>query len=139
MLVFGELHGRSATTYSQVIGGSLLMILGVGAIAFSSATGQESAQWRAAAQRESVRYGISSDFIEARLDGRQSAGESAPSRSLLDWCFVALATGVFIYFACIAKVPNIPANWGPAALLASLSLVLLVACGVYLWRVTRFQ
>src|SRR5690348_13726914 len=82
VLVFGELHGRSATTYSQVIGGSLLMILGVGAIAFSSATGQESAQWRAAAQRESVRYGISSDFIEARLDGRQSAGESAPSRSL---------------------------------------------------------
>src|SRR5690242_10919847 len=139
VLVFGELHGRGTSTYSQVIGGSLLMILGVGAIAFSSATGQESAQWRAAAQRESVRYGISSDFIEARLDGRQSAGESAPSRSLLDWCFVALATGVFIYFACIAKVPNIPANWGPAALLASLSLVLLVACGVYLWRVTRFQ
>ncbi|HXU49904.1 MAG TPA: GRP family sugar transporter [Candidatus Binatia bacterium] len=139
VLVFGELHGRSATTYSQVIGGSLLMILGVGAIAFSSATQQENAQWRVAAQRESVRYGISSDFVEARLDGRQSAGESAPSRSLLDWFFVALATGVFVYFASIAQVPNIRANWGPAALLTLLSLVLLVSCGIYLWRVTRFQ
>src|SRR5579871_4972927 len=35
VLVFGELHGRSSSTYAQVIGGSLLMILGVGAIAFS--------------------------------------------------------------------------------------------------------
>src|SRR5215475_197402 len=71
VLVFGELHGRSSTTYAQVIGGSLLMILGVGAIAFSSATGQEQSQWRAAAQRESSRYGLASDFVEARMEGRQ--------------------------------------------------------------------
>ncbi len=139
MLVFSELHGRSATTYSEVIGGSVLMILGVGAIAFSSATQKENSQWRAAAQRESARYGISSEFVEARLDGRQSAGESAPSRGLLDWFFVAVATAVFIYFGAIAKVPDIPANWGPAALLIFVSLVLLGWCGVYLWRVTRFQ
>src|SRR5947199_1308237 len=56
VLVFGELHGRSSTTYAQVIGGSLLMILGVAAIAFSSASQQESTHWRAAAQRESQRY-----------------------------------------------------------------------------------
>ncbi len=139
VLVFSELHGRSATTYSEVIGGSVLMILGVGAIAFSSATQKENSQWRAAAQRESARYGISSEFVEARLDGRQSAGESAPSRGLLDWFFVAVATAVFIYFGAIAKVPDIPANWGPAALLIFVSLVLLGWCGVYLWRVTRFQ
>src|SRR5262249_33870724 len=58
VLVFGELHGRSTATYMQVIGGSLLMILGVGAIAFSSATQKESSQWRAAAQRECERYGL---------------------------------------------------------------------------------
>ncbi|HKQ88956.1 MAG TPA: GRP family sugar transporter [Candidatus Acidoferrales bacterium] len=139
VLVFGELHGRSATTYSQVIGGSLLMILGVGAIAFSSPTQQENSRWRAAAQRESVRYGLSFDFVEARLEGRQSSGEPPPSRSLLDWFFVALATAVFIYFASIAEIPNIPADWKPAALLTSVSLVLLASCGVYLWRITRFQ
>src|ERR1700716_574732 len=37
ILVFGELHGKSQTTYVQVIGGSVLMMLGVGAIALSSA------------------------------------------------------------------------------------------------------
>lgn len=139
VLVFGELHGRTTTTYMQVIGGSLLMILGVGAIAFSSATQQENSQWRAAAQREAARYGLSADFVNARLDGRQAADESAPSRTLLDWVFVAFATAVFIYFASIAQIPNIHADWLPAALLSFVSLVLLVSCGAYLWRVTRFQ
>jgi glucose uptake protein GlcU len=139
VLVFGELHGRGTTTYLLVIGGSLLMILGVGAIAFSGATPQENSQWRAAAERESTRYGLSSDFVEARLDGRQSSGESAPSRTLLDWSFVALATAVFIYFASIAEIPDIPADWRPAVLLSFLSLVLLVSCGIRLWRITRFQ
>ena len=139
VLVFGELHGRSAATYTQVIGGSLLMIFGVGAIAFSSATQQENSQWRAAAARESQRYGLSSDFVEARLDGRQSAGEAAPSRGLLDWLFVAITTAAFVYFASIARIPNLSANWTPAILLSFISLVLLVTCGLRLWRTTRFQ
>src|SRR3989440_8949910 len=37
-LVFGELHGRGHSMYVQVIGGSLLMMAGVAAIAFSSPT-----------------------------------------------------------------------------------------------------
>ena len=139
VLVFGELQGRTTTTHAQVIGGSLLMILGVGAIAFSSATQQENSQWRAAARRESDRYGLASDFVEARLDGRQSADEVAPSRGIFDWLFVALATGVFIYFASIARVPNLPVHWTPAILLSIVSLILLIACGLKLWRTTRFQ
>src|SRR5260370_12993230 len=35
IFVFGELHGRGVSIYMQVVGGSLLMMLGVGAIAFS--------------------------------------------------------------------------------------------------------
>ena len=139
VLVFGELHGRSTTTYAQVIGGSLLMILGVGAISLSSASPKESAHWKAAALRESDRYALSPEFVEARMDGRQSSDETPPSRGLIDWLFVALATGVFIYFATLARVPNIPAHWTPAILLSIVSLILLVACGLRLWRTTKFQ
>src|ERR1700737_3485664 len=71
ILVFGELHGLGASTYVQVIGGSLLMMAGVGAIAFSSATGREQLQWKEAAQRESQRYGVSADYVQARMQGRQ--------------------------------------------------------------------
>jgi glucose uptake protein GlcU len=139
VLVFGELHGRSATTYTQVIGGSLLMILGVGVIAFSTASSEEHSQWRAAAHRESTRYNLSSDFVEARMEGRQSVGEAVPKRGILDWLFVVLATGVFVYAASIARVPEISAAWRPAVALSAVSLFLLVACGLRLWRTTRFQ
>jgi len=139
VLVFGELHGRHAITYAEVIGGSLLMIFGVGTIAFSSASQQENAQWRAAAQRETARYGLASDFVEARLDGRQAVGESAPSRGLLDWVFVALATAVFVYFATFARVPDLPLDRTPAIFLSMATLILLAACGVRLRRTTGFQ
>src|ERR1700730_17153488 len=49
ILVFGELHGRTHSVYAQVIGGSLLMMAGVAAIALSSATSSEQAQWKQAA------------------------------------------------------------------------------------------
>src|ERR1700719_3504375 len=80
IFVFGELRGSGASTYLQVVGGSLLMMLGVGAIAFSSAGGKEQAQWREASQRESRRYNISEAYVEARTQGMQMAGEVRPSR-----------------------------------------------------------
>jgi hypothetical protein len=139
VLVFGELHGRSASTYAQVIGGSLLMMAGVGAIAFSSASPREQSQWRVAAQREGNRYAIESEFVAARMDGRQAASEQKPSRGPLDWLLVAAATAVFIYFASIARVPQISAHWTPALVLSAVTLLLLAVCGLRLWRTTRFQ
>jgi len=139
ILVFGELHGRSVSTYTQVIGGSLLMMLGVGAIAFSSANSNEQAQWKEAAQRESRRYGIAADFVEARMDGRQAAGEQKPSRSALDWLLVAIATGIFVILAVAARVPQISLHRGPAAILSAATLLLLLICGLTLWRTTRFH
>jgi len=139
ILVFGELHGRSASTYVQVIGGSLLMTLGVGAIAFSSATSKEQLHWKEAAQREIRRYGVSADFVEARMHGRQTAGEARPSRSAWDWLLVAVATTIFVILAAIARVPQISLHWWPAAVLSAAIVVLLVVCGVTLWRTTRFN
>jgi len=92
------------------------MMLGVGAIAFSSATGQEQTRWKDAAIRESDRYGIAADFVEARMDGRQLLGELKPSRSALDWLLVVVATSVFVIFAAMARVPEMSLRWAPAAL-----------------------
>ena len=139
IFVFGELHNRSSSTYLQVVGGSLLMMLGVGAVAFSSVSGGEQARWKEAAQREGRRYGVAADYVEARMDGRQAVGESAPSRGILDWLLVAAATAIFIFFATMARVPQMSIHWGPAALLTAALLALLVLCGFALWRTTRFN
>jgi drug/metabolite transporter (DMT)-like permease len=139
ILVFGELHGRSPSVYVEVIGGSLLMMLGVAAIAFSSATGQEQTRWREAAARESDRYRVAPDFVEARMDGRQVLGEAKPSRNWVDWLLVVAATSVFVLFAAVARVPQMSWHWGPAVLLISVLFLFLVICGLALWRTTRFH
>src|SRR6266404_3269001 len=132
ILVFGELHGGGHATYAQVIGGSLLMMAGVVAIAFSSATSSEQTCWKQAAHRESQRYNIETDYVEARMDGRQSASEAKPSRTALDWLLVAAVTAIFVYFGATARLPQIQLNW-PAA------LALLLLCGLTLHRTTRFH
>ena len=115
------------------------MMLGVGAIAFSSATGQEQTHWKEAAIRESDRYGVAADFVEARMDGRQLLTEAKPSRDALDWLLVVLATSLFVIFAAMARVPQLSLHWGPAALLTAALFLLLIVCGLALWRTTRFH
>jgi drug/metabolite transporter (DMT)-like permease len=139
ILVFGELHGRNSSIYLEVIGGSLLMMLGVAAIALSSATGKEQSRWKEAAIRESDRYNVAADFVEARMDGRQLLGEEKPSRSALDWLLVIAATSAFIVFAAMARIPQMSLHWGPAALLTAALFLLLIICGLALWRITRFN
>jgi len=139
IFVFGELHGRSSSTYLQVVGGSLLMMLGVTAIAFSSASGEEQIQWKEAAQREGHRYSVAADYLEARMDGRRAPDESKPTRGLWDWLLVAGASGIFMVFASMAGDPQISARFGPAALLTAALILLFFLCGLALWRTTRFH
>ena len=139
VLVFGELRGSHASTYAQVIGGSLLMMAGVGAIAFSSATGKEHQHWKEAAQRESRRYGIAPEFVEARMRGAQMEGEARPTRRPVDWFLVAAATAIFVFFAAIARAPGISIHWGAVAVLSVATIALLTLCAWFLWRTTRFH
>jgi glucose uptake protein GlcU len=139
IFVFGELHNRGSSTYLEVVGGSLLMMLGIAAVAFSSAPGEEQNRWKEAAQREGHRYGVDADYVEARMDGRQAPDEAAPTRTVWDWLLVASASAIFLFFGFIARVPQIAFAWGPAALLAAALLALLLVCGFTLWRTTRFN
>jgi len=139
ILVFGELHGKGRDTYLEVIGGSLLMILGVGAIAVSSAGGEEQKHWWEAAQRESRRYGVDGEYVEARFEGRQAAGEEPPRRTAVDWLLVAVATFLLIRFGAMARVPKLSFQWRPAVILVAALLILFFVCSRKLWRTTRFH
>ena len=139
IFVFGELHGRSSSTHLQVIGGSLLMMAGVGAIALSSASGEEHSRWRESAQREAQRYRIPSEIVEPRMEGRLSVGEMRQSRRTVDWLLVIAATAVFVYFASMAHVPQMSLQTGPAFVISVATVALLFFCGLSLWRTTKFH
>jgi drug/metabolite transporter (DMT)-like permease len=138
VLVFHELQGGSHRMYAQVIGGSVLMALGAGGIALSSATEREHSSWQDAAEREGQRYGIESGYVRASMEGRER--EAGPSRrTWVDWLLIAGTTGIFMLLASVAQVPRIGIHFGWAAAITAAMLALLVSCGTALWRTTRFQ
>jgi len=117
VLVFGELHRPSATTYAQSHRRSLLMILGVAAISLSSASPKESAQWRCRRAPRIDRYGLSPDFVELAWMVASPWAAAAPSRGLFDWLFVALATAASFVSEPSPGFPIFP----PTGLLQSFS------------------
>jgi drug/metabolite transporter (DMT)-like permease len=138
ILVFHELRGGSQRVYAEVVGGSVLMALGAVAIALSSATGREHTRWQDAAEREGKRYGIDSGYVKASMEGRTfEAGSSR--RSLLDWLLVCGVTAIFAALAAIARLPHIDIDLRWAAAVSGAMLLLLVSCGIALWRTTRFS
>jgi drug/metabolite transporter (DMT)-like permease len=140
ILVFGELQGRGSSLYAQVIGGSLLMAAGAGAIALSTVGGKEHARWDEAARREGERYGVDADYVQAGLEGKFREGaESQHSRNWLDLVLVVLATAVFISLAVLARAPQMTLNWNALAALCAVMLLFLAGCGAALWKITRFN
>jgi hypothetical protein len=146
ILVFHELRGASHVVYAQVAGGSLFMALGALAIALSSATEREHASWQDAADREGQRYGVEGEFVRAGMEGRaMKETETSPDhvsstgRTLLDWMLILVTTALFCILAMMAKLPHIDIALGWAVGLTVAMLSLLAACGIALWRTTRFR
>jgi drug/metabolite transporter (DMT)-like permease len=138
ILVFGELRGAPHGTLAKVVGGSLLMALGAVAIAFSSAPEGEYVSWKEAAQRESDRYSIDPAYVAASMEGNEK--RDAPfRRTWLDGLLVVAATSIFIAFGAMAVIPHLQFNWMWLAGLTAAMLVILVACGLQLRRITGFS
>ena len=136
ILVFGELRGAAHGVYTQVIGGSLLMAVGAGAIALSSANENEHTRWRDAAARESRRYGLDNSYVQARLVGEQAG---TARRSWFDVVLIAFATAVIIVVARFAAVPQIEPRWYTMAVIAVAMIALALASGIALWKTTKFS
>jgi drug/metabolite transporter (DMT)-like permease len=136
-LVFGELEGRNATLYAEVIGGSLIMVAGAAAIALSAASLAEHKRWQAAAMRESVLYGIDVEYVRAGLEGRSP--HHPTRRTALDWTMLAIATFVFGIMGAIARRPFVVLNSEAAIVLLVVMATILAVCGTALWRTTKFS
>ena len=137
VLVFNELHGATADHSARIIGGSLLMALGAGAIALASVTSGEHRNWQEAMGREVRKYGIGADYAQSAITGESREVEG--SRSLVDWLLLVVTSGIFLYLGSIARTPQIPVRWPALVLLSLASLLILAIAGLALFRTTRFR
>ena len=138
-LVFGELAGQSPASRILTVAGSLVMILGAAAIGFAEAPESERASWKAAMQRECVRYGLDPEAIAGALRGEDPLTKEKPPRRWWELLVVAAAVAVFAWLASGARRQPIPVNLPWMALLLAASLAILLVCGLMLWRRTRFS
>ena len=132
LLVFGELHGMAAGHYARDRrrlvadgGGSRRHRFGIRNALANTHTGEMQRSAKA------TRYGISDEFLNSRLQESSTAGRSnAPPRSWMDWLLVAVASGIFLYLASVARTPQISFQLaGSASLVARSSRFASGYCG----------
>jgi drug/metabolite transporter (DMT)-like permease len=138
-LVFGELAHMAGAAQALVIGGSLIMIAGATAISLAEAPEDELREWRAAMERECVRYGLDRERVAAALTGSDAASGARSSWRWWELLTVAAAVGIFIWLGLQAARQDIAVDVLWLLALAAASLVLLVGCGILLWKRTRFS
>jgi drug/metabolite transporter (DMT)-like permease len=138
-LVFGELAGQTATAQTLVVAGSLVMIAGAAAICSAEAPESEHGARREAMERESERYGLELERLEASMRGEDSLAGQKPRRHWWEALVGVAAVGIFVWLATFAKPAPIAVNLPWLAILSVATLVLLVVCGLLLWRRTRFS
>ena len=138
-LVFGELSGLGDTARMLVVGGSLIMIAGATAISFAAAPESEHVSWRRAVERECDRYGLEFERVEAALEGHDAVRQGKPGRRWWEYAVLAAAVGIFVWLGSMAGRQSIAMHTGWMAVLIAASLALLVVCGLWLWKQTRFS
>ena len=139
VLVFGEMSSAGSAERWTIVSGSLLIVSGAAAISFSEAPQEERAARRRAMESESRRYGLDLAMLEASLEGRDLEDLGKVRRSPWDWLAAVIALGVFVWAAMAERAQPITLNPLWMGILALITLAVLVAGGLTLWRRTCFS
>jgi drug/metabolite transporter (DMT)-like permease len=139
ILVFGELAGQGVLAHVLVFTGSLIMILGAGAICTAKASESEQGSWKGAMERECDRYGLDANRVSSSLLGEDPLAHDKPARHWWEVLIVAGALAVFVWLAIGAEHQAVAVNLPWMAVLLVATFVCLIVCGLLLWRRTRFS
>jgi drug/metabolite transporter (DMT)-like permease len=138
-LVFGELAGQSRSAQIMIITGSIIMILGAVGISTSVAPAAERESRTLAMVRERDRYGLDLRKLEAAQAGEDPMAKGIAARRWWDGLIVTAAVGIFIWLAIGTERPPIAMDLRWVIALMFPTLGMLVACGLFLWKRTRFS
>jgi hypothetical protein len=115
------------------------MIAGAGAICSAKASESEQISWKAAVERECVRYGLDPARVASSNLGEDPLALEKPKRHWWELVIVAAATAIFVWLAIGAKHQAVAVNLPWMAVLLVTTFVCLIVCGVLLWKRTRFS
>ncbi|MGA9244265.1 MAG: GRP family sugar transporter [Silvibacterium sp.] len=138
VLVFGELAGVDRSHRVIVIAGSIIMILGALAISTAVASSEEHKSTNEALLRECNRYKL--DYYRALMAqaGIEDEKQASSKKRWWDYLIVALAIGLFVWFAWGATLPPLAMNMKWVAGLCLALAILLFGGGWALWKRTKF-
>ncbi|HTD55011.1 MAG TPA: GRP family sugar transporter [Silvibacterium sp.] len=137
-LVFGELAGLDRQHQLIVVAGSVIMILGALAISTAAASAEEHTSTHDALLRECNRYNLDYHHSLMAQAGIEHESRAGSKKRWWDYLIVAVAVGLFIWFAWGANLPPLQMKLGWAAALCIALAVLLFGSGWTLWKRTRF-
>ncbi len=138
-LVFGELTGQTLTAQMLVVAGSLVMIVGATLISFAEAPASEQVSWRKAMDRECERYGLDPVRVAATQRGEDPLAAETGPRRWYELLPVLGALALFIWLGFGAQRNPLAVSLPWMAVLCAATFVLLIVCGVQLYRRTRFS
>ncbi|HEY4380896.1 MAG TPA: GRP family sugar transporter [Acidobacteriaceae bacterium] len=137
-LVFGELAHADLAHKLLVVAGSVVMILGALAISTAVATEREHSSTNDALLRECDRYGLDI-YRVLRAYASSDLDERDEKRAWWDYAIIAAAVAVFVYLGAKAQMPPLGLDLRWAGALVAVMLVTAIACGIGLWRSSRFS
>ena len=137
-LVFGELANLGGTARVLVIAGSLIMIAGAVLISYAQAPASEQASWARAMERECTRYGMDPNSVAASVRGEAAVTDKKFKRNWWEGLIVCAALGCFVWLGLSATRQTVAVSLPWMLVLSTMALVILLWCGIALWRRTRF-
>ena len=89
--------------------------------------------------RECRRYGLDAGRVAAAVNGDDPLSGGTAGRRWWEYLVGATAVGIFIWLASAAARPDIPFDLPWAAALTIVTAIVIIGCGVVLYRRTRFS
>jgi drug/metabolite transporter (DMT)-like permease len=138
-LVFGEFNDLSFSGRLLILAGSGMMIAGAIAISLAAPPGSELENWRAAMNRECLKYGMDSEQVAAVVAGDEPLPDHPRQRRWWEILIAFAALAIFVWLAAGTRTQHLAVSLPWMIVLIVGTVIPLGVCGTLLWRRTRFS
>ena len=138
-LVFAEFTDVTFSDRLLIVAGSSIMIAGAVAISLAAPPPSELENWRAAMNRECLKYGLDSEQVAVVVAGDDPISDHPRERRWWEILIASAAVAIFVWLLAGTRSQHIAVSISWMTVLIVGTLIPLGVCGTLLWRRTRFS